>query len=365
MNSPLVNDVVYARDGERASGKTLSFPTDKVMKWAGPSRELIFGQSATTALIASTDRIARSEATVLITGETGTGKEVIARYIHEHSGRKGPFIAVNCAALNESLIEAELFGHESGAFTGASQSRTGWFEAAAAGTLFLDEIGDLPLAMQVKLLRVLQERQIVKIGSRRSLPVDFRLLAATNVDLQEAVQLGRFRADLYYRLAVATVSTTALRERKTDILPLARHFASVYGAKLQQYDVDFSESAQQLLLAHSWPGNIRELENAVHHALLMCDNDIIEARDLKLLKQPNFNGASSAHAGLGGTLAEALRMQLMTYFDDKHPELYTNFNRTLIQTAFEYCGENQVRTAQLLGISRNILRTQLKHFGLL
>ena len=175
----------------------LTFPDTHALALSIRAKALLFRDPRSTALLASVERIARSEATALIIGETGTGKELVARHIHQHSGRKGPFIAVNCGAFSETLIDAELFGHESGAFTGATQARAGWFEAANGGTLFLDEIGDLSPGLQVKLLRVLQERQVVRLGSRKPIPLDVRLIAATNVDLQKAIAADRFRADLY------------------------------------------------------------------------------------------------------------------------------------------------------------------------
>ncbi|HET6317346.1 MAG TPA: sigma-54 factor interaction domain-containing protein, partial [Chloroflexota bacterium] len=188
------------------------------------AKALVFEDPGSEALLAQVERVAPTEATVLIIGETGTGKELLARRVHVGSGRRGPFVAVNCGAFSESLIDAELFGHEAGAFTGAAHARAGWFESANGGTLFLDEIGDVPLPLQVKLLRVLQERQVVRLGSRKPIPLDVRLVAATNVDLRDAVQAGHFRADLYYRLSVVTLELRPLCERPGDILPLARHF---------------------------------------------------------------------------------------------------------------------------------------------
>ncbi len=210
--------------------RLLTLPDSPTAPLSIRAKAVVFHDPASLRLLLDVERIAHSEATVLVTGETGTGKELIARHIHAVSGRTGPFVAVNCGAFSESLIDAELFGHESGAFTGASQSRAGWFEAANGGTLFLDEIGDLPLALQVKLLRVLQERQVVRLGSRRGIPLDVRLVAATNIDLRRAVEAQHFRADLFYRLSVASVRLPPLRERPADILPLVRHFISVYPA---------------------------------------------------------------------------------------------------------------------------------------
>src|SRR6187551_771097 len=196
------------------------------------AKALVFDDPGSVALLERVQQVAPTDATVLVIGETGTGKELLARRVHQGSGRRGPFLAVNCGAFSESLIDAELFGHETGAFTGASQARAGWFEAANGGTLFLDEIGDLPLGLQVKLLRVLQERQVVRLGSRQPIPIDVRLIAATNVDLEAAVAARHFREDLYYRLNVATVSLLPLRERPGDILPLARYFLAVHAGRV-------------------------------------------------------------------------------------------------------------------------------------
>ena len=205
---------------ESNTARVLTLPNAEQAALTIRAKALIFHDPKSLTLLSHVERIAPSEANVLIIGETGTGKELIARHIHAQSGRKGPFVAVNCGAFSENLVEAELFGHEAGAFTGAQQARAGWFEAANGGTLFLDEVGDLPLAIQVKLLRVLQERQVVRLGSRKPVPVDVRLVAATNVDLEKAVQAGHFRLDLYYRLNVAPVFLPPLREREGDILPL-------------------------------------------------------------------------------------------------------------------------------------------------
>lgn len=366
------------------------------------AKALVFHDPGSQALLAQVERIARSEATALITGETGTGKELIARHIHGSSGRSGPFVPVNCGAFSETLIDAELFGHESGAFTGASQARAGWFEAAHGGTLFLDEIGDLPMSLQVKLLRVLQERQVVRLGSRRSIPLDVRLVAATNIDLARAVEAQHFRADLYYRLSVATVRLSPLRERRADILPLARHFVGVYRARLDLPEVAFSDAAQQALLDYSWPGNIRELENVIHFALIVCRDHVIGPDDLKLvpLGAPPAKGdvavehtrsGSLVRGGLGagaggphraaheaGALpdgaspgpADGLPLDRLVQawgelLGEGRRDLFDAVESALVHAAYRLCGQNQVRTARAMGITRNMLRTQLKRHGLL
>jgi len=367
-------------------------------------------------LLHDVERIAQSDATVLVVGETGTGKELIARHIHAVSGRRGPFVAVNCGAFSESLIDAELFGHESGAFTGASQARSGWFEAANGGTLFLDEIGDLPLALQVKLLRVLQERQVVRLGSRKAISLDVRLVAATNIDLARAVEAQHFRADLYYRLSVASVRLPPLRERPADIVPLARHFIAMYRSRLSLSDVELSDAAQQALLGYSWAGNIRELENVIHYALIVCRDNVIQGSDIKLvpLSSPSpSHGSVLAVGGLGSAQASAstwqasqafsagangsgveglnmpqdgqqmahlrqgpglidtrdgaglLSLALSTLLKESDASLFDTVESALVHAAFNHAGQNQVRAAKVLGITRNVLRTLLKRHGLL
>ena len=216
------------------------------------------------------NRLAPTDATVLIIGETGTGKEVVARYLHHHSPRaNAPFLAVNCGALTESLAESELFGHEKGAFSGATHRHEGWFEAAEGGTLLLDEIGELSLSLQVKLLRVLQEREITRVGSHRPIRINVRVIAATHVDLKRAIQERRFREDLFYRLNIAAVNLPPLRQRKQDIPVLAAHFIQRYAHRLGRAEQQIAPETLALMLTYPWPGNIRELENTLHNAVLL------------------------------------------------------------------------------------------------
>ncbi|MDD5579764.1 MAG: sigma-54 dependent transcriptional regulator [Methylobacter sp.] len=325
---------------------------------------LVFVDPVSKTLLEYTQRIAPSEATILIIGETGTGKELIARHVHSLSHRReGPFIAVNCGAFSESLVESELFGHERGAFTGAVNARQGWFEAANGGTLFLDEIGDLPLAMQGKLLRVLQEREVVRIGSRQPVPIDVRLLAATNIDLAAAVRAGHFREDLYYRLNVAQLNLQPLRARPGDILPLVRYFLRRYSKKLLLSETGLTSGAEQKLLDYSWPGNIRELENSIHHALLISQTDRIQASDLQLDYHPDLHPSQPMANSEKGLIA--LQNALSALYEDPTDDLFEKIEETIIQTAYAYCERNQVQTARLLGISRNILRHRLQRFGFL
>ena len=335
---------------------------------AVPAKTLLFHEAASQELLRQMERVARTGATVLIIGETGTGKELVARHVHAMSGRKGPFVAVNCGAFSESLIDAELFGHEAGAFTGAKQARAGWFEAANGGTLFLDEIGDLTTALQVKLLRVLQERQVVRVGSRRPIDLDVRLLAATNVDLRRAVEAQRFRPDLYYRLSVAHIDLPPLRERPGDILPLAEHFTGLYGQALGLPQASLAPDAQAALLGYPWPGNVRELENVVHSALIVCRDGVVRASDLRLaapvLGASADAVAAPAAASEGGALPQ-LAATIDALLRAGEPNLMQRIERTLVSTAFSASGENQVHAARLLGITRTTLRTLLKRHGLL
>lgn len=233
--------------------------------------------------LALAEKAAKSNATVLITGETGVGKELIARYIHEHSHySKGPYISVNCAALPENMIEAILFGYEKGAFTSATQSYIGKFEQAHLGTLLLDEVAEIPVELQAKLLRVLQERQIERLGGKRMIPVDVRIIAATNRQLEEQVMAGYFRSDLYYRLNVVPVHCHPLRARPLDILPLTAYFLKKYAALLNRNVPVLTKAAQAKLMGYNWPGNVRELENVIHRTLILLSDDKIDDQDIPL-----------------------------------------------------------------------------------
>jgi sigma-54-specific transcriptional regulator len=366
--------------------RVLTLPDSQNQILSIRAKALVFDDPASQALLEQADRIANSDANVLIVGETGTGKELIARHVHDQSGRSGPFVAVNCGAFSENLVEAELFGHEAGAYTGATGSRIGWFEAANKGTLFLDEIGDLPASVQVKLLRVLQERQVVRLGARKPTDVDVRLVAATNVRLEQAVAAGHFRSDLYYRLNVAVLELLPLSQRPGDILALADHFVNVYSKRLGLRHVRLSDDARQALLNYSWPGNIRELENVVHYALIVNSDGLIAVADLRLrgVYTPVANNALAAQVVAPTSITdsaapvqtaakptpptdplERIAAALPALFAQPGDALYERLESLVIQSAYTHCQRNQVHTAALLGISRNVLRTQLKRFGLL
>jgi sigma-54-specific transcriptional regulator len=347
----------------------------------------VFADPRSRALQALIGRIAPSEATVLITGETGTGKELIARHVHAHSRRSaGKFVAINCGAFSETLIESELFGYERGAFTGAVSAKPGWFESANGGTLFLDEIGDLPMPMQVKLLRVLQEREVVRLGSRQPVPIDVRLMAATNVDLAEAVRAGRFREDLFYRLQVVSLPLLPLRERPGDVMPLARHFLQTYAERLHLGEVVLAPEAELALRQYPWPGNIRELENVIHRALLVCCDNRVVAADLglsPLLSMPV--AAPAAHSAAAPPAyappwvaaapplpepppvreSERFHAAWKALLDSGEQITFEALQLQLVLAAWESSSRNQLRTARYLNISRNVLRTYLKKAGVL
>ncbi|MCU7215791.1 sigma-54 interaction domain-containing protein [Pseudomonas sp. VE 196-7] len=323
----------------------------------------VFEDPKSQALLAHLNQIAPSEASVLIIGETGTGKELVARHIHNLSHRRHrPFVAVNCGAFSESLVEAELFGHEKGAFTGALSAKAGWFEEADGGTLFLDEIGDLPMAIQVKLLRVLQEREVVRLGSRKSIPIDVRVLAATNVQLEKAINAGNFREDLFYRLNVVNLELSPLRERPGDILPLTRHFIEAYSQRLGYGRVNISPGAEQKLRSYSWPGNIRELENVIHHTLLICRNGVIERDDLRL-SNLRIERADDQQSSADDSPEALLERAFQKLFEQQAGALHEKVEDALLRAAYRFCHYNQVHTAALLGLSRNVTRTRLIKIG--
>ncbi|MEA3172006.1 sigma-54 dependent transcriptional regulator [Pseudomonas fluorescens] len=341
----------------------LTLPPSPALATSIRATAQVFEDPKSQALLDHIQQVAPSEASVLIIGETGTGKELVARHIHNLSARRNrPFVAVNCGAFSESLVEAELFGHEKGAFTGALSAKAGWFEEADGGTLFLDEIGDLPMAIQVKLLRVLQEREVVRLGSRKSIPIDVRVLAATNVQLEKAINAGHFREDLYYRLDVVSLELSPLRERPGDILPLTRHFIEAYSQRLGYGPITISREAEHKLKSYSWPGNIRELENVIHHTLLICRNGVIERDDLRLSNLRIERQDDSQHTS--DNSAEALLARaFQKLFEEQAGALHEKVEDALLRAAYRFCHYNQVHTASLLGLSRNVTRTRLIKIG--
>ncbi len=314
----------------------------------------ILGRSpALREVLARAEKVAPMETTVLLTGESGTGKELVARAIHYASPRaEGPFLAVNCAALPETLLESELFGHEKGAFTGADRQKPGRFELAAGGTLFLDEVGELSPAVQAKLLRVVQEREFERVGGRATLRADVRIITATNRDLEQAVAAGQFREDLYYRLNVFTVHLPPLRERGDDVLLLAEHLVRELAPKIGTGNAGLSREARDALLAHAWPGNIRELQNAIERALIMSDGGLLTA------------------AQLGITLPAARAADEASPDPRPHPEAPSiadslpELEKRMVLDALAKTKGNKSRAAKLLGLTRFQLYTRLKRYGL-
>ena len=314
----------------------------------------ILGESAAIKqTVAETQRVATTETTVLLLGESGTGKELFARAIHHLSNRRDkPFVAINCAAIPETLIENELFGHERGAFTGASDRRLGKFELAADGTVFLDEIGELPLAVQGKLLRVIEEKMVDRIGGRSPLPVDVRVVAATNKDLKTAVERGEFRGDLFFRLAVFPIEIPPLRQRDEDVALLASHFAAQLGKELRGREASLTEAALKALKEHHWPGNVRELENAIERACILTDTMMLEPKDLGLPGRVGEEPDALRSLDLSGTLFDVTQ-RAVRYVE-----------RRKILAALEANDSNKGRTAEDLGVSYKTLLTKLKDYDL-
>jgi len=296
-------------------------------------------------------KVADSDVTVLITGESGTGKELAARAVHRHSARRErPFLTVDCASIPENLLEAELFGHEKGAFTGAHQQKLGKFELAHEGTLFLDEIGEMPMGMQSKILRVLQEREIERVGGIKPIPVDIRIIAATNTDLGEAVKAGRFREDLYFRLNVVPIQLPPLRERLEDIPILSRAFLKLYSEKFNRRLLQLSDQAQNWLVRQRWPGNIRELENVIQRAVVLAEGEVLDFNDLRDAVQTP-----------GGTVLEPLGDGRLR---DRVERISSDIEKKLIEQALDKEGDHRGAAAKRLGISRKHLYNKMKKYGL-
>jgi two-component system, NtrC family, nitrogen regulation response regulator GlnG len=329
--------------------------------------ELVIGRTpAMQEVYKVIGRVAPTDATVLIQGETGTGKELVAKTIHYHSARRGPFVALNCSAIPNELLESELFGYERGAFTGAVERRIGKFEAAAAGTLFLDEIADMPLALQAKLLRVLQEREFTRVGGRDAIRADVRIIAASNQDLDSAVRAGRFREDLFFRLNVVRIHVPPLRERKGDVPELIEFFVDKVNRDLGTAIVGVSTEARELLMRHSWPGNVRELENALLRAAVLARARTLVAEDFALAGQPRQTAADSLplEEAVRRRLAELLAADAATTARDLHGTLISAVERPLIEVVLERAGGNQVKAAEMLGINRNTLRKKITELGI-
>ena len=312
---------------------------------ASESHRLVLGNSpAMHKVVEQARRVARTNATVLIVGESGTGKELLARLIHRESLRvRGPFVPVNCAGLTESIIESELFGHVKGAFTGAVRSKKGKFELADGGTLFLDEIGEIPLNVQVKLLRVLQEREVERVGGEEPVRIDVRLVCATHRDLEAQVRDGKFREDLYYRIKVIVLKLPPLRERTEDVPELAEYFRELANERNDRAVVGFSPETMQQLQAYRWPGNVRELQNVVEHVVVLANNEVVEFSDLPEEISGERGPQDVVNITVGTTLAET--------------------ERELILETLRKTGGNKTQTAKLLGIGVRTLYRKLEEYG--
>ncbi len=330
---------------------------------ASLSGQAMLGQAAAMQdVFRAIGRLAPSHATVLITGETGTGKELVAHALHQHSPRKGkPFIALNTAAIPKDLLESELFGHERGAFTGATGSRRGRFEQADGGTLFLDEIGDMPADLQTRLLRVLSDGEFYRVGGHSPVRVNVRVIAATHQDLEERVQEGIFREDLFHRLNVIRIKLPALRERREDIPLLVRHFLQKSARELEVEMKQVSEAAMKALTGLAYPGNVRQLENLCHWLMVMAPGQVIEPKDLppETLAEPRQAVLEWAEA-----LAHAAGARLARGEHDILNDLTTEFERTLIRVALEHTGGRKIEAANLLGWGRNTLTRKIQELGM-
>jgi len=325
-------------------------------------------------LLALAARVAESDATVMLSGESGTGKEVVARYIHQHSPRaKGPFVAINCAAIPENLLEATLFGYEKGAFTGAQAAQPGKFEQAQGGTILLDEISEMPLALQAKLLRVLQEREVERVGGKKPVALDIRVLATSNRDMLREVAAGRFREDLYYRLNVFPIAIPALRERPGDIVPLARHFLARHAARRQR-QARFSAAAEALLAHYTWPGNVRELENAMQRVLILTQGEEVSAETIRLClphwkpeaataaAAPAISAAMSADVLAAPAVSRPLAAVAPPSATAERPANMKDLEREhILATLREFAGSRR-KTVEKLGISERTLRYKLQQY---
>jgi DNA-binding NtrC family response regulator len=343
---------VFARVAE-ATRQVLPFERMGVVRIEGP--DLIGRSRAWREALSQATKVAGTETTVLLTGESGTGKEVVARYIHRASPRAGgPFVALNCAALPDPLLESELFGYEKGAFTGAAAAKPGSLDQAAGGVLFLDEVGEMSLLVQAKLLRVLEQREYQRLGGTRPIRAELRLVAATNRDLPAAIARGQFREDLYYRLHVFEIHLPPLRERPEDIPALVEAFLADLGATMGRPAAGLSREARDKLLAHSWPGNVRELRNALERALILCEGGLITGEHLPIAVA---GGPGAPPAGRGSRSSGGVELPPEGLALDR-------LERDLVAAALERTRGNRTRAARLLGLTRAQLYTRLARHGL-
>lgn len=305
-------------------------------------------------------RVAQTDATVLLTGESGVGKEVVARYIHQHSARKdGPFVAINCAAIPDTLLEATLFGYEKGAFTGAQQAQAGKFEQAQDGTLLLDEVTEMPLGLQAKLLRVLQEREVERVGGKKPVSLNIRIVATSNRDMSEAVARGGFREDLFYRLNVFPLLIPALRQRPEDVVALARHFLATHGGTVGRVGMVLSATAEAALRSHAWPGNVRELENVIQRAMILTPGDTVEVEHLHLMASPAGVAANSPAPLAMPPVQQAASLEKPEML---RADSIRDLEREHILETLAAVGGSRKAAIERLGISERTLRYKLKQY---
>ena len=333
---------------------------------AGAARDALVGHGgAMQAIYKEIGRVASKPVNVLIRGETGTGKELIARAIYQHGDRaNAPFIAINCAAIPETLLESELFGHERGAFTGAQARRIGRFEQAGSGTIFLDEVGDMTLGTQVKLVRVLQEKCLQRLGGKETIPVDARVIAATHRDLESAIRQKQFREDLYYRLNVVVISLPPLRQRREDIPDLIRYFLQKHGPPLGSATPSIHPEAIEFLQGQAWPGNVRELENVIRKALLQAQNYTINLDHARAALNKSTGPVCSADHSLGEYVDDLLAAARRGELTDAHARVLESAERELFARAIAQAQGNQARAARWLGVTRVTMKAKLVQFGL-
>lgn len=361
LTKPFDNDELLVRVRDAIKTKELM---DEVVTFDASDDyargERIIGKSpAMLDIYKQIGRAAPTDATILIKGENGTGKELVARAIYHYSNRSSkPFLAINCAAIPEQLLESELFGYEKGAFTGADFKRIGKFEQCSGGTIFLDEIGDMPVGLQAKLLRVLQDGRIQRLGGTETIETDVRIIAATNKDIEDMVKKGTFRKDLYYRINVVPINVPPLRERKEDIKELVHYFIQKYNKKLGKTIKGITADALKKLEGYTWPGNVRELENVIQKAMVFCNSDYLSAECCEGLRVQNSLRSSCT------TLEEAIQNVVYLAFKDgcheRFQDIVNTLERSMVKKALELAKGNQVHAARLLGISRNTLRKKLE-----
>ncbi len=351
------------------AGRFMRSPVEMNVSPKSTFRDAIIGRSpAMQEVYKSIGRVSSTDATVLIRGESGTGKELVARAIYQHSTRsQKPFLVINCVAIPDTLLESELFGYEKGAFTGATHRRIGKIEQANEGTVFLDEIGDMPFSLQAKILRLLQERSIERIGGRTSIPVDVRIIAATNRNLEDAIDQGCFREDLYYRLKVVTIWLPPLRERVEDIPFLTEYFLTRYASEAGMTNHGITEEAIAFLKGHQWPGNVRELSNTLHRSLIFNRGGPLSVEDIQqsIDKKPQPSSTDScAETDYDKSLRQwARHMLVSTTIENKFDHCIEHFSAILIREALNLSGGNRSKAAILLGISRPTLHSKIDKFG--